>query len=97
MIEIQLSDPAKKELRRLLQPDQTKCVRLVFKGVGWKGSKFAVTLDEFKEGDGKITVDGIEIIFNRKEKLYVHKSIVHYEESNLGNGFDVQPWFAGFQ
>jgi Fe-S cluster assembly iron-binding protein IscA len=49
-----------------------------------------------KEGDSKMAVEGVEIIFNKQDKLYIHKSIVDYKSSNPGNGFEVIPWFQGF-
>ncbi len=55
-----------------------------------------LTLDELNENDGKVNVDGIDIIFNKKDKLYIHKSAVDYNDSNPGNGFAVKAWFQGF-
>jgi len=42
-------------------------------------------------------VEGITFIFNKKDKLYVHKSRIEYDESVGGNGFIVIPWFQGFR
>jgi Fe-S cluster assembly iron-binding protein IscA len=55
-----------------------------------------LTLDELTDEDGKVSVDDIEIIFNRQEKLYIHKSIVDYDSAYPENGFKVTPWFQGF-
>lgn len=96
MLEIKVSDKAKSKLISLLANETSKYARLVFQGVGWKGSKLELTLDELNENDGKVNVDGIDIIFNKKDKLYIHKSAVDYNDSNPGNGFAVKAWFQGF-
>ena len=51
-----------------------------------------IALDEQKEEDKMISVDGIDIIFNKKEKLYIHKCTIDREDNRLV----VIPWFRGF-
>jgi len=55
-----------------------------------------LALDELNEGDAVIDIDGIEVVFNKQEKLYIHKSSIDYSEEFAGNGFQVTPWFNGF-
>lgn len=96
MIQIGISKNANEALIRLLKQDKTKYIRLNFLGVGWKGTSLEVTLDELREGDGKISIDGIDVIFEKQHKLYVHKSEIDYDPKFPGNGFQVTPWFNGF-
>ena len=55
-----------------------------------------LALDEPTEGDAVIEVGEIAVIFNRQDKLYVHKSIIDYSDDYPGNGFKVTPFFNGF-
>lgn len=56
-----------------------------------------MALDELKEDDGKIEVDGIVVAFNKQDKLYIHKSTIDYSEDYPGDGFLITPWFQGFR
>lgn len=96
MIEINISSKAREKLADLLAQEPGRYPRLVFQGLGWKGSELKLTLDELEDDDGKISVEGLEVIFKKKEKLYVHKSVVDYDISYPDNGFKVTPFFQGF-
>lgn len=55
-----------------------------------------MALDELTDGDGVLEINGIEVAFNKQDKLYIHKSTIDYHESFSGNGFKVTPFFNGF-
>lgn len=96
MIEINITEKAKKRLLKDLTQSSEKYVRLVYRGITWKGSKLDVTLDELRAGDAEILTDGIHIIFNKKEKLYVHKSTIDCDDTSNDDCLVVLPWFKGF-
>ena len=55
-----------------------------------------MALDELTDSDAVLEINGIEVAFNKQDKLYVHKSAIDYHESFPGNGFKVTPFFNGF-
>ena len=96
MLQVQISERAQSKIGSLLKEDQEKKVKILFKGIGWKGSTLELALEESKEDEVVIKVDGIELYFKKLDKLYIHKSSIDYCEEYPGNGFKVTPWFDGF-
>ena len=56
-----------------------------------------MTLDELTADDGKLLVDDIEVIFNKQDKLYVHKCRVDLDENSENGDLKVTPFFQGFR
>jgi len=55
-----------------------------------------IVLDEQDENDNRIVVDGIDLVFKKKDRLYVHKCTIDFDSSQPENGLTVIPWFNGF-
>jgi len=49
-----------------------------------------MALDELKEGDEKVTVEGIDFIYNKWDDRYLPDSIIDFEDSYMGQRFVVR-------
>ena len=95
MANIQVTDKASKELLTVLKDHADKMIRLYIQGVGWGGPRLGLALDELNEQDETITTNGVDIIFNSRDKDYLDHSIIDFEDSFLGSGFVVRSMMPG--
>jgi Fe-S cluster assembly iron-binding protein IscA len=49
-----------------------------------------IALDEPNEGDEQLNSNGIDIIFDKRDKDYFHHTTIDYEKSFFGKGFVVR-------
>lgn len=54
-----------------------------------------MALDEPQEGDEAVTVEGIEILVDRRALPYAAQSTVDYIDSMWGKGFTIRPAYGG--
>ena len=69
---------------------QTSGLRVGVRGGGCSGFQYALALDEQKEGDQIFEDHGIRLIVDPASLQYVDGSIVDYQESLMGAGFEVK-------
>jgi iron-sulfur cluster assembly protein len=65
-------------------------LRVAVKGGGCSGFQYALALDESREGDRIFESGGIRVIVDQASMPYVDGSIVDYQESLMGAGFEVK-------
>lgn len=49
-----------------------------------------IALDELNDGDEQINTNGIDIIYDKKDKDYFHHTTIDFENSFFGKGFVVR-------
>ncbi len=74
----------------VLKENTKKYIRLLIQGVGWGGPRLGLALDELNNNDEKININGVDIIYDRKDQDYLDHSVIDFEDSFLGQGFVVR-------
>jgi Fe-S cluster assembly iron-binding protein IscA len=54
-----------------------------------------LALDEPNDQDERVSLDGVEILVDRRALPYVEGSVVDYVESFWGKGFTIRPAHGG--
>jgi len=54
-----------------------------------------IALDELTAEDEQVNANGVEIIFNKRDKNYFHHTTIDFENSYLGKGFVVRAANSG--
>lgn len=54
-----------------------------------------MALDEPKDDDQKITVEGVDFIYDKADEGYMPDSIIDFQDSFLGKGFVVRSTVPG--
>lgn len=88
-MKIHLEDAAKDALITALKEQNKSAVRLTIAGFGWGGPKLSVVLDEQKENDISVNVDGINFVANEDEEFVFEDCIVSYKNTFFGQTFKV--------
>jgi iron-sulfur cluster assembly protein len=65
-------------------------LRVAVKGGGCSGFQYALALDETRDGDEIFESGGIRVIVDPASLPYVDGSVVDYQESLMGAGFEVK-------
>ncbi len=89
MIEITITETAKDELFKVLRYSEAKSIRLIQQGFGWTGPRLAMVLDEPREEDEIVHLQGIEFVYNKHEKDLFNQTFIDYRDSWYGEGFVV--------
>ena len=89
---VTLTDIAADKVRGFLNGEQKPDagLRVAVKGGGCSGFQYQLALDERREGDRIFEHQGIRVIVDEASLQYVDGSVVDYQESLMGAGFDVQ-------
>ena len=93
MLQINITNKAREIISEILQNEEGKFLRLIYNGTGWKGLKLDLALDELKDGDVKLNIGGINVILNKKEKLYFHTCVIDYIDTFQENTLKITPGF----
>lgn len=89
---VKLTDKAKEKLRELLTTkENAKMLRLYVVGYGWGGPSFGMALDEPKDGDIELEVDGFNFLVEDSLSGVYDAFSVDYSDSWLRKGFVVSP------
>ncbi len=65
-------------------------LRVAVKGGGCSGFQYALALDERRDGDEIFEHKGIRVIVDQASLPFVDGSVVDYQESLMGAGFEVK-------
>jgi iron-sulfur cluster assembly protein len=90
---VTLTDFAAEKVSQFLasqNADDTAGLRVGVRGGGCSGFQYALALDEQKEDDQVFEDHGIRVIVDPASLQYVSGSIVDYQESLMGAGFEVK-------
>lgn len=86
---IHLEDAAKDALIKALKEQNKSAVRLSIAGFGWGGPNLSVVLDEQKENDTLVNVEGIDFVANQDEEFVFEDCTVSYKKTFFGETFKV--------
>ena len=88
-MKIHLEEAAKDALMKSLKEQDKTAVRLTIAGFGWGGPNLSVVLDEQKENDILVNVDGIDFVANEDEEFVFEDCTVSYKKTFFGETFKV--------
>lgn len=86
---IHLQEEAKNALIKALKDRNKPAVRLTIAGFGWGGPNLSVVLDEQKENDISVNVDGLNFVVNKEEEFVFEECSVSYKKTFFGESFRV--------
>ena len=89
MIEITITETAKSELLKVLANVSAKSIRLINQGFGWVGPRLGMVLDEPREEDETVHLQGIDFVYHKHEKELFDQTVIDYKDSWYGLGFVV--------
>lgn len=84
-----IDDATKEALLENLKKRNKEAVRLAIKGFGWGGPTFGVVLDEQKENDDVLEVDGIKFVAEKDISFVFENVKVIHRKGIFGDFFDV--------
>ena len=89
---VQLTDIAAQKVTQFLATEQVDGagLRVGVKGGGCSGFQYQLALDESKTGDHVFEDRGVRVIVDEASLELVDGSIVDYQESLMGAGFEVK-------
>ncbi len=89
---VQLTDIAAEKVTQFLSSEQVDGagLRVGVKGGGCSGFQYQLALDESKAGDHIFEDRGVRVIVDEASLELVDGSIVDYQESLMGAGFEVK-------
>jgi iron-sulfur cluster assembly protein len=89
---VQLTDIAAQKVTQFLSSEQVDGagLRVGVKGGGCSGFQYQLALDESKAGDHIFEDRGVRVIVDEASLELVDGSIVDYQESLMGAGFEVK-------
>lgn len=87
---INITDNAKTELKKIQEEkDNEKLVRVYVAGHGWGGPSFGLALDEQKDDDVTMDVDGLKFVYANELEEAFAKFNVDFNEKGFQKGFTV--------
>lgn len=86
---VTITDKAKIKIQELLSKNQGKYLRLYLQGMGWGGPRIGLALDEPKDDEQPVQVNGIDLLVADTVEPWVVGSTVDYIENWYKKGFTV--------
>ena len=89
---VSLTDIAAQKVSQFLETANAPSagLRVGVRGGGCSGFQYNLALDEQKDGDRVFEHQGIRVIVDEASLQYVDGSVVDYQESLMGAGFEVR-------
>lgn len=87
---IHLTDDAVTKIHTLIGEDPERGLRIKVVGGGCSGLSYKMDLDVTRQGDRVFERDGAKVIVDRKSFLYLNGTELHYQESLMESGFNLQ-------
>ena len=88
---IQLTDRAKKEIRRILEDQkmsENTALRVGVKGGGCSGFSYTLGFDDqISEVDQLNEIEGVKVVCDPKSFLYLNGTQIDFEDNLMGRGF----------
>ena len=84
-----IDESTKQALSENLEKRNKKAVRLAIKGFGWGGPTFGVVLDEQREDDDSVEVEGINFIAEKDISFVFADVKVIHRKGVFGDSFEV--------
>ena len=86
---MQITDTAKERIQEILGNNSGKYLRLFIQGMGWGGPTMGMALDEPKDNEQPVNVNGIDILVEDFARPIVDGTKIDYIENPDGKGFVV--------
>lgn len=84
-----IDESTKQALLENLKKRNKSAVRLAIKGFGWGGPSFGVVLDEQREDDDEVEVEGIKFIAEKDISFVFANVKVVYRKGVFGDLFEI--------
>lgn len=87
---IEITEKAAKQVKILLSNKEVPkgyALRIGARGAGCSGIKHFLAFDKPKEHDSSFETQGIKIIFDKRQALYLAGYIIDYQEDTSESGF----------
>lgn len=87
---IKLNAPAAKQLAKVLaaNTDPDKKLRIGVKGGGCSGLSYILEMDATTEYDDVYTLEGVEVVIDRRQLLYLEGTELHFSDGLDNRGFE---------
>lgn len=93
---IELTDKAREKFNEMFPTmEENKAFKIYIAAYGWGGPVFGMVLDEPKDTDLKVTVEGYDFIMDKDFDDMFGKFVIDYSEGFLRKGFTVRPSRGG--
>jgi iron-sulfur cluster assembly protein len=89
-VAINLTEEAVVKIQTLIGEDPERGLRVKVVGGGCSGLSYKMDLDVARQGDRVFERDGAKVIVDRKSFLYLNGTELHYQESLMESGFNLQ-------
>ena len=83
---LEITDVARDKLKEVLSKNSGKYLRIAIEA-GWGGPRLGLALDELKENEETIQVNGIDLLISDEVKSYSDGNKIDYIQSMDGEGF----------
>lgn len=90
-MKIKLTNRASEELKKILTEKNAKNqkIRINLKGIGWGGPSFNLALDEQKDDDEIMEVEGMTFLVSKKLLSQFQNFTIDYSKFFLQRGFSI--------
>lgn len=89
---ISLTPRAAKQVRTLQNDiaDDTKRLRVFVESGGCSGFQYGMSFDESKDGDQRMTSEGVEFVVDPTSLAYLDGSVIDFDDGLHGKGFEIR-------
>jgi len=85
---VQITDIARDRIKEILEKESGKSLRRYIQGMGGGGQpRVGMALDEPKENEPTVAVNGIDVLVAEDTRPYVEGMVVDYVTNQFGEGF----------
>ena len=86
---VQITETARVKIKEVLEQNTGKYLRLFVQGIGWGGPQMGMALDEPKENEKPMDVNGINVLIEAEALPLVDSLTVDYVSDPDGEGFTI--------
>ena len=87
---IRITDSARDKIKEILSANPGKYLRVMYKGMGWNGPNIGLALEEPKENEKTIQVNGIDLLIIDDLKPYTEHSTIDYVDVPGRSGLTIR-------
>ena len=89
---ISLTPRAAQQVRSLQSDiaDDTKRLRVFVETGGCSGFQYGMSFDESKDGDQRMTSEGVEFVVDATSFAYLDGSVIDFDDGLHGKGFEIR-------
>ena len=90
-----ITETASENFKQILAENPGKSLRVVFEGFGWGGPSLGLVLDELKNEEETVEVNGIDLAIAEQVLPYTKGCKIDYISNAHGQGFAIVPEHGG--